>query len=75
MPPEEFLLTEGEIVGAIFICHRTKMSVSDLVAMGYDREEVERYSGNDEDETENEKQIRFQDVESSSGAQCPQTLL
>ncbi len=69
VPPEEFLFNRRakSLEDAHFICHRSKMSVSDLVAMGYDREEIEKYSGHNEDETENEKQIRFQDVESSSG--------
>jgi hypothetical protein len=47
IPPEEFLVSRHatSLDDANFIAHRTNMTVSDLVAMGYDREEVEQYAG------------------------------
>lgn len=43
MPPEEFLISRNarDIDSAELVAHRTQKTVSDLVAMGYDREEIE----------------------------------
>ena len=47
IPPEEVLLARNsrDIQTANYVAHRTIKTVSDLVAMGYDREEIEQYSG------------------------------
>jgi hypothetical protein len=67
IPPEEFLVSRHatSLDDANFIAHRTNMTVSDLVAMGYDREEVEQYAGENELDTDREVSNRFQDLESS----------
>ena len=49
------------------MAHRTTLTVSDLVAMGYDRDEVEEYAGEDELKVEDEVSNRFQDLEASTG--------
>lgn len=43
MPPEEFLISRNarDIDTAELVAHRTQKTISDLVAMGYDREEIE----------------------------------
>ena len=47
VPPEEILISRNArtIETADYVAHRTMLSVSDLVAMGYDQEEVEEYKG------------------------------
>ena len=67
IPPEEFLVSRhaSSLEDADFIAHRTNMTVSDLVAMGYDRDEVEQYAGENELDTDREVSNRFQDLESS----------
>lgn len=46
LPPEEFLIDRRArtIDDATFVAHRCMKSVSDLVAMGYDREEIEAHA-------------------------------
>lgn len=68
VPPEEFLIEARakSIDDANFIAHRTNMSVSDLVAMGYDRDEVEQYAGTSDLETSEERTSRFEDIETGS---------
>tara|TARA_R100001594_G_scaffold112131_2_gene146992 strand:- start:2081 stop:4105 length:2025 start_codon:yes stop_codon:yes gene_type:complete len=69
IPPEEFLFNQRakDLDDCRFVAHRTEMTVSDLVSMGYDQEEIERYAGYTETDTLNEKQARFQDLESAVG--------
>jgi len=69
VPPEEFLVNRRAttLEDAHFIAHRTTMTVSDLVAMGYDRDEVERYAGENELDTDREVSNRFQDLEAATG--------
>ena len=69
VPPEEFLVNRHAVTleDAHFIAHRTSMTVSELVAMGYDREEVEQYAGDNELDNDREVSVRFQDIESSTG--------
>ena len=45
VPPEEFLLDPGsvDVDGARYVAHRTLLTVSDLIAMGYSRELVEEH--------------------------------
>lgn len=45
VPPEEVLVARRDTrLGESFVAHRRLMTVSDLVAMGYDREEVESHT-------------------------------
>lgn len=69
VPPEEFLVNRRAttLEDAYFVAHRTTMTVSDLVAMGYDREEVEKYAGTYDLSSEEERTNRFQDLEASTG--------
>ncbi len=69
VPPEEFLVNRRatSLEDAHFMAHRTTLTVSDLVAMGYDRDEVEQYAGEDELKVEEEVSNRFQDLEASTG--------
>jgi len=47
VPPEEVLISRHarDIETASYVAHRMVKSVSDLVAMGYDQEEMEQYAG------------------------------
>ena len=65
IPPEEFLVNRRakSLEDARFICHRTQLTVSELVAMGYDQEEIETYAGVGELETETEVRKRFGDLD------------
>jgi hypothetical protein len=47
VPPEEILISRHarDIESASYVAHRMIKSVSDLVAMGYDQEEIEEYAG------------------------------
>ncbi len=64
VPPEEFLFNRRakSLEDARFICHRTSMSVSDLVSMGYDQDEIEEYAGYTQVENEEERDVRFGDL-------------
>lgn len=65
VPPEEFLINRRakSLEDARFICHRTTMTVSQLVSMGYDQEEVEAYAGVGELDVEHERRKRFEDLD------------
>jgi len=69
VPPEEFLFNRRakSLEDCYFICHRTTMSVSDLVSMGYDRKLIEDHAGKIDNEVDEERQKRFEDLESQSG--------
>jgi len=71
IPPEEFLVNRRatSLDDATFLAHRTVLTVSDLVAMGYDREEVEMHAGVNELDMDDEVQNRFQDLEASSATE------
>ena len=47
VPPEEILISRHarDIETASYVAHRMIKSISDLVAMGYDQEEIEEYAG------------------------------
>ena len=68
VPPEEFLIAKRakSLADADFVAHRTTKTVSDLVAMGYDRDEVERYSGVNDLDLSEERTSRFEDLESNA---------
>lgn len=70
IPPEEFLINRRavDIEDAHFVAHRTSMTVSDLVSMGYDREVVERHAGTGSDlDLDEERSVRYQDLEANTG--------
>ena len=66
IPPEEFLFSRRakSMDDCTFAAHRTHLSVSDLVGMGYDQDEVESYAG--AEEADSELQERFEDLESGA---------
>ena len=68
VPPEEFLIGKRakSLEDADFVAHRTTMTVSDLVEMGYDRDEVEEYAGFTDIEISEERTSRFEDLETNS---------
>lgn len=68
VPPEEFLFNRRAktLDDARFICHRTSMSVSDLVSMGYDIDEIEEHAGYTQVENEEERDVRFGDLGEST---------
>ena len=77
VPPEEFLVNRRatSLDEAYFVAHRTTMTVSDLVAMGYDREEVEAHAGVSDMDVDEERTNRFQDLEASTGTDAADPTL
>lgn len=77
VPPEEFLVNRRatSLEEAYFVCHRTTMTVSDLVAMGYDREEVEAYAGVSDLDIDEERSTRFNDLEAVTGTDAADPTL
>ena len=69
VPPEEFLVSRHAVSldDAHFVAHRTSMTVSELIAMGYDRDIIEQYAGENELDTDREVNNRFQDLEAATG--------
>jgi len=68
VPPEEFLFSQRakSLDDCRFVAHRTQMTASELIQMGYDRELVEANAGYTEVDTLDEKQARFDDLESQA---------
>ena len=68
VPPEEFLFNRRakSIDDCRFAAHRTKLSKSELISMGYDRKVVEEHAGYVDNDTVGEVQTRFEDVESGA---------
>ena len=68
VPPEEFLVNRRatSLEDAHFVAHRTVMTVSDLVSMGYDRDVVEKYAGSYSLDVDEERVHRFQDLEANT---------
>lgn len=61
IPPEEFIIARNarDLDTADYVGHRKLVTVSELVAMGYDKDEVEQYGGNgDTFDINNEAQVR-----------------
>lgn len=50
VPPEEILISRNarNIEDSSYVAHRRILSSSDLVAMGYDKEEIEEYAGSND---------------------------
>lgn len=69
VPPEEFLYSRQarSLEEADFVGHRRMMTISQLIAMGYDRDEIEQYAGGEESNMSEEVTTRFQDLSSSGG--------
>lgn len=69
IPPEEFLFNQHakSLDDCRFVAHRTSMSISDLVELGYDRAEMEEHAGHNELDINNERQARFEEIESAAG--------
>jgi len=65
VPPEEFLISNRakSLEDAPFVAHRTTMTVSELVEMGFDRDEVEEYAGYTDLDMNEERTSRFEDLE------------
>jgi hypothetical protein len=57
LPPEEFLIsrTAKSVQTADIVAHRSYKTISDLVALGYDRDEVEEHAGIEESFSNNEE--------------------
>jgi hypothetical protein len=68
VPPEEFLIGNRakSLDDANFVAHRSTMTVSDLVSMGYERDEVEQYAGYTDLDISEERTSRFEDLETSA---------
>jgi len=77
VPPEEFLVNRRatSLEDAHFVAHRTVMTVSDLVAMGYDKDVVEKYAGATSLEVDDERTNRFQDLEANTGTDAADPAL
>lgn len=69
VPPEEFLVSRRaeSLEDAHFVAHRTTMTVSDLVAMGYDQDEIEAHASTGDLDVDRERTTRFQDLEAATG--------
>ena len=65
VPPEELIFNRRatSLEDINFIAHRSQVTVSDLVAMGYDQEQVEQYAGANDLDDEQERHQRFEDLE------------
>ena len=68
VPPEEFLFSQRakSLDDCRMVAHRTQMTVTELIEMGYDRETVENQAGHIENDQLNEKQARFENLESQA---------
>ena len=77
VPPEEFLVNRRAttLEDAHFVAHRTVMTVSDLVAMGYDRDIVEAHAGTSSIDVDEERTNRFQDIEANTGTDASDPTL
>jgi hypothetical protein len=63
VPPEEFLIERWsvDLDSALFCAHRFRRTVSELVAKGYDREQIERAVGADNSDFSGERASRHWD--------------
>ena len=68
VPPEEFLFNQHakSLDDCRFTAHRTTMTVSELVEMGYDRDVVENHVGANELDNDNERLARFENLENTT---------
>lgn len=63
VPPEEFLISKRarSLSSAAYTAHRTKKTVSDLIAMGFDRKKVEGLAPAEHDVPEDRERERYKD--------------
>lgn len=68
VPPEEFIFNRRakSLEDCRFVCHRTTMTVSELISMGYDEDEISEHIGSTRVELEEERDVRFNDLGSAS---------
>jgi len=68
VPPEEFLVNKWakSLDDAYFVAHQTTTSVSDLVARGFKKSDVEDLAGYTGEEFNDEKQNRFENLDAST---------
>jgi hypothetical protein len=66
IPPEELIFSRRStsLETCDFIAHRTQMTVSELVALGYDEELVSGFAGATDLDADQETQARFNELES-----------
>ena len=70
IPPEELLIARGarSFQDADVVGHRVELTLSDLVAMGYDRDEIEEQLGSDSLRSNEERMARHpEDFQGASG--------
>ena len=68
VPPEEFLIERRakSIDSANFVCHRTYMTRTQLVEMGYDQDVVYKLPTGDSEYYLEDRQVRYQEVDFSA---------
>jgi len=68
VPPEELIFSRRatSLEDCNFIAHRTNMRAGDLIEQGYDAETVFKYAGGENADDEEERQQRFEEIESGS---------
>lgn len=73
VPPEELLISRDavSIDSARLVAHRSTKTVSDLVAMGYDRDEIEAAAAGDELEANEERLARNPWADDGDASQDP----
>ena len=80
VPPEEFLIdrTAIKLEDANFVAHRVQMTRSELISMGYDKEDVDSLPTSDASTLNTERLARYQNIEdfpfNTSDNQSTQTI-
>jgi len=80
IPPEEFLIdrTAIKLEDANFVAHRVQMTRSELISMGYDKEDVDSLPSSDASTLNTERLARYQNIEdfpyNTSDNQSTQTV-
>ena len=80
VPPEEFLIdrTAIKLEDANFVAHRVQMTRSELISMGYDKEDVDSLPASDASTLNTERLARYQNIEdfpfNTSDNQSTQTI-
>ena len=80
VPPEEFLIdrTAIKLEDANFVAHRVQMTRSELISMGYDKEDVDSLPTADASTLNTERLARYQNIEdfpfNTSDNQSTQTI-
>lgn len=73
IPPEEFLFNQHakSLDDCRFTAHRTSMTVSELVELGYNRDVIEENAGHTDLDVNSERLARFAELESSAPGSDP----